>query len=162
VGAPSSVMAPTFLADTARLEYLCWYPPGMTAADALAEVREQLVHAAGLDPWLREHPPVVEQIMDVGPVEIPPDHPLCRALGNAHEAAAVGTRMAGRPDVAAFRAASDATWLDRAGVPVAVYGPGDIRHAHSNDERVAVDEYLCAIRTFALVAVEWCGVADGR
>lgn len=162
VGAPPEVEAPTFLAGKARVEYLCWYPPDTTADQVMQEVERQVTHAAALDPWLREHPPVLETVMDFPPAEVAADHPLCQVLGDAHEVAAAGTRLQGRPDVAAFRAASDATWIGRAGVPAVVYGPGDIRHAHAADERVPIDEYLCAIRTFALAAVEWCGLANGQ
>jgi acetylornithine deacetylase/succinyl-diaminopimelate desuccinylase-like protein len=32
-----------------------------------------------------------------------------------------------------------------------------VRQAHAVDERVAIDELVRACKTYALLAVEWCG-----
>ncbi len=42
-----------------------------------------------------------------------------------------------------------------------MYGPGDLRLAHASDEYVEVDEVVTACRAFALLALDWCGVAEG-
>jgi acetylornithine deacetylase/succinyl-diaminopimelate desuccinylase-like protein len=39
-----------------------------------------------------------------------------------------------------------------------VFGPGDIRDAHTTDESVAVDELADAARALALLIVRFCGV----
>jgi len=77
----------------------------------------------------------------------------------AHQQAAVGTRFAGRPDVVGFAAVEDATWLTKGGVPAISYGPGDLRVAHADDEYVLIDEVITSCKTFAVVAMDWCGVA---
>jgi acetylornithine deacetylase len=83
------------------------------------------------------------------------------ALALSHERAAVGTRFAGPPSVHGFGGVCDATWYEQAGIPAVVYGPGDLRLAHASDEYVEVDEVIAACKTFALLAVEWCGLASG-
>jgi acetylornithine deacetylase len=78
---------------------------------------------------------------------------------SAHEQAATGTRFAGTPDVVGFAAVEDCTWLTRGGVPAISYGPGDLRVAHADDEYVMIDEVVTACKTFAVAAMDWCGVA---
>jgi acetylornithine deacetylase len=61
-----------------------------------------------------------------------------------------------------FGAAMEGTWLERSGIPSIVFGPGDLRVAHSCDEYVVLEEVFTAAQVLACAAVEWCGVADGR
>jgi acetylornithine deacetylase len=44
-------------------------------------------------------------------------------------------------------------------VPAISYGPGDLRVAHADDEYVMIDEVVTACKTFAVAAMDWCGVA---
>ncbi|MCC6315256.1 MAG: M20/M25/M40 family metallo-hydrolase [Thermomicrobiales bacterium] len=44
------------------------------------------------------------------------------------------------------------------GVPTVYCGPGDISHCHTTRERVDLDEFLTAVRIFASLIVEYCGV----
>lgn len=159
VGGPEGVMSAAFLADVTRIEYSCWYPPTESGDAIKAEIEQQIAHAAALDPWLREHPPTVEYTLDFPAADVPVDHPAIAVLQRAHAAAAVGTAVSGPAELQAFRAVSDATWLNQQGVPALVYGPGDAfrGNIHGVDEYVAVDSYLTAIRTFALAAIELCG-----
>jgi acetylornithine deacetylase len=85
---------------------------------------------AGRDPWLREHPPVVDWIKDLIPFELPPAHPLVGELAEAHR------RVLGRePAVGVNPAWSDACYLPRfAGTPAVVYGAGTPGQAHSAGE----------------------------
>jgi acetylornithine deacetylase/succinyl-diaminopimelate desuccinylase-like protein len=40
-----------------------------------------------------------------------------------------------------------------------VFGPGDLRVAHSKDEYVSLDEVIAAAKGLAACAMEWCHVA---
>lgn len=53
----------------------------------------------------------------------------------------------------------EGTWLEREGIPSLVFGPGDLRVAHSKDEAVVVEEVFTAAKVLAAAAMEWCGVA---
>jgi acetylornithine deacetylase len=76
------------------------------------------------------------------------------ATAHAHEAAT------GLPaTIRGFAAVDDATWLNAAGIPAITYGPGDLRAAHAVDEWVDIDEVVTAARTYALLALDWCGLA---
>ena len=82
------------------------------------------MRAAQLDPWLRDNPPVLEWKLNWPAFSVDPDHPICAAVGDAHEIAAAGTRFAGRPEVHGFAAVEDATFLNLGGMPAISYGPG--------------------------------------
>ncbi len=62
--------------------------------------------------------------------------------------------------MAGFPAVDDATWLTLAGIPAITYGPGDLGVAHADDEFVRIDEVIAATKAFALLAMQWCGVAS--
>ena len=74
--------------------------------------------------------------------------------------AAVGTRFAGPPPLRGFAAVEDTSFLNVGGVPAISYGPRDLRVAHADDEYVLIDELVTARRTYAVLALAWCGVAS--
>ena len=93
----------------------------------------------------------------------PAEHAGCRRDHRGHvrgaRARAPGTRFEGPAVVTGFAAVEDASWLTKGGTPAISYGPGDLRVAHADDEYVLIDEVMCAARTYALLAMDWCGVA---
>ncbi len=157
-GGPHGVMVPFFLSEYMTLDYCVWYSPDDDPEDVKREISTQIARAAQLDAWLREHPPVVDWKMN-WPANTPDAVEITEVTCAAHEQAAVGSRFAGRPDVVGFAAVEDATWLTKGGVPAISYGPGDLRVAHADDEYVLIDEVITSCKTFAVVAMDWCGVA---
>lgn len=155
-GAPS----PAYLADRAELDVLAWYPPDVEAEDVRAELERHLLAAAQLDPWLREHPPEFEWLGNWPAASTDWDSPHVQVLARAHE------RVTGMPVLApgplnpsGFPAVTDASFLEAAGIPTVVFGPGDLRRAHAADERIALDEIVTCAATLALAAIDWCGLA---
>ncbi|MCC6222577.1 MAG: M20/M25/M40 family metallo-hydrolase [Thermoleophilia bacterium] len=158
-GGPKGVLVPFFISEYMTLEYCCWYHPDDDPEDVKRELEEHVRRAAQLDPWLREHPPVIEWKLNWPAFSVDPEHPICVAVAAAHELAAAGTRFAGRPAVNGFAAVEDVSFLNLGGVTAISYGPGDLRVAHADDEYVLIDELVTATKTYALLALEWCGVA---
>ena len=157
----SGVEFPLFVPEHMRTEYLVWYPPDDDPEEVKAEIDEHVRQIAATDDWLREHPPRLEWRLHWpanSPAETAGDA-IAAAMGAAHERAAEGTGFAGPAEVAGFPAVDDASWLTLAGIPAISYGPGDLAVAHADDEFVRIDEVMCATRAFALLAMEWCGVA---
>jgi acetylornithine deacetylase/succinyl-diaminopimelate desuccinylase family protein len=158
-GGPSGVLVPFFISEFMTIEYCCWYHPDESPEDVKREIETHVERAAQLDPWLVEHPPVIEWKLDWPPFSVDPEHPIVGAIADAHEAGAVGTRFEGRPEVHGFAAVEDASFLNLGGVTTVSYGPGDLRVAHADDEYCLIDELTTATKTYALLAMEWCGVA---
>lgn len=157
-GGPHGVMVPFFLSEFMTIEYCVWYSPDDDPEAVKREIETHIERAAQTDPWLRAHPPAVEWKLH-WPANVPQAEEITAATVAAHEQAAVGTRFAGTPDVVGFAAVEDCTFLTLGGVPAISYGPGDLRVAHADDEYVLIDEVVTSCKTFAVAAMDWCGVA---
>lgn len=157
-GGPHGVMVPFFLSEFMTIEYCVWYSPDDDPEAVKREIETHIERASQTDPWLRAHPPTVEWKLH-WPANVPQAEEITALTVAAHEQAAVGTRFAGAPDVVGFAAVEDCTFLTLGGVPAISYGPGDLRVAHADDEYVLIDEVVTSCKTFAVAAMDWCGVA---
>jgi acetylornithine deacetylase/succinyl-diaminopimelate desuccinylase family protein len=157
-GGPHGVLVPFVISEFMTIEYCIWYSPDDDPDDVKREIETHVQHLAQTDGWLREHPPKIEWKLN-WPANKPEADEITAATLAAHELAASGTRFAGRPDVVGFAAVEDASFLTLGGTPAISYGPGDLRVAHADDEYVLIDEVICATKTFAALAMSWCGVA---
>ncbi len=121
-----------------------------TVVEAEARIRRSVDRATKADPWLRDNPPTVTVTSrGFGSARTPVDHPLVRELSAAHEevhgepvsvrAAPYGCDMAG--------------WVRRAGVPMVIYGPGNIELAHAPDESVSLGNCARVTEALALATV---------
>ena len=160
VAGTKGVNVPFFVSEFMTIEYCCWYHPDEDPDAVRREIEAHVHRAAQVDPWLREHPPVIEWKLNWPAFSVDADHPICGAIGDAHERASVGTRFAGRPLVRGFAAVEDCSFLNIGGIPTVSYGPGDLRVAHADDEYILIDELVAAAKTYALLALDWCGTAD--
>jgi acetylornithine deacetylase/succinyl-diaminopimelate desuccinylase family protein len=159
-GGSIGVLIPFLVSEFMTIEYCIWYHPDERPEDVRREVEEHIADAARLDPWLREHPPELEWKLNWPASVVDADHPIVAAVADAHERAAEGTRFAGRPPIRGFAAVEDTAFLNIGGVPAISYGPGDIRVAHADDEYVLIDELLTATKTYAMLALDWCGFEE--
>jgi acetylornithine deacetylase len=123
---------------------------------ASAEVRRQFAAAisdvAQRDAWLADHPPQFEWTGgQFDAVEVDAELPAFMALKAAH-AEEFGVEP--EPDGAPY--GSDMRLLvHEAETPAILYGPGDIRQAHSTDEWIAVDEIVRAARVVTAAAARY-------
>jgi acetylornithine deacetylase/succinyl-diaminopimelate desuccinylase family protein len=134
------------------------YLPHERREDVIAEVEERVVAAAALDGWLAKHPPRVEWSPSEHPIEFAaadfePADPPVRMLAEAIRlASGEEARLGGRSGI------TDAGWFHQAGIPVVVFGPGDIQYAHAIDERVHLDDIVAHCQAIALFLCRYCGV----
>lgn len=140
-------------ADWLRLEGRYGVAPDEDLAAARAEFEAAVTEGAARDPWLARRPPVVEWVGG----QFLPGHtdvadPLVTtvtsAVGDVTDGAAA---VVGQPygcDLGLLRAVGD--------IPAVVFGPGDIRQAHTIDEWVDVDDVIASARIVALAAVRFC------
>lgn len=144
-----------FLPDTFRADFAVYYPPERRPAEVRAEIEACIAATSAHDEWLAEHPPTVEWTLDMPPA--------VAGSGSAVHAAAVraSAQVTGRtPSVTGFPAGCDASWLDRAGIPTVIFGPGDLADAHRPNESVSIKHLIEAAKVYALSAVDLCGRSD--
>ncbi|MGW6458368.1 M20 family metallopeptidase [Streptomyces sp. NPDC055078] len=122
---------------------------GVAPGEPLDEVRRAFLRVvadvATRDEWLRDHPPVVRWDHDGLPGwETPGDHGLIAALTAAQRVRTGAERLTG------FTAGSDAAFFGAAGVPTAVFGPGEVTRAHGPDEFIEESAVVDAAGVLAL------------
>jgi acetylornithine deacetylase/succinyl-diaminopimelate desuccinylase len=123
----------------------------------LLRLQELAETAAGPGPMVTAHfTPACPELESHPPLDTDPDHELVRQCGRiAHSLAGVFATPIGVPywsDGALFNTG----WR----VPTIVFGPGDIALAHSDKERLPIDELVKASRINALLAASLLGI-DG-
>jgi len=108
---------------------------GQSEADAATELRACIAAACAADDFLREHPATVEITGGrFGSARVPSDHPLPMGLAETVERV-TGRRPAllGEPYGADMR-----LFVNVGETPCVIFGPGDVKVAHSADEHVAL------------------------
>jgi len=158
-GGPHGVDVPFIISEYCKIEYAIWHHPHETLEDVKSEFEEFVKNASALDEWLRENPPEITWNLHWPPYDTPEDHPICSTIAQSHEKAAIGTKFEGPAIYRGFYAVDDATFLNANGIPSVTYGPGHIHQAHMVDEYVNIDEVIASTKTYALTAMDWCGVS---
>jgi acetylornithine deacetylase len=129
---------------------------GQSPADAEAELRAAVAEACAADDFLRDHPATVEITGGrFGSARVPSDHPLPAGLADV-VAAETGRRPAllGEPYGADMQ-----LFVNVGGTPCVIFGPGDVRDAHSADEHVPLEEVETCARVLAAWVRRELGVA---
>ncbi|WP_246740745.1 M20 family metallopeptidase [Mesorhizobium sp. NZP2298] len=147
-----------YLAESATVGYLVWYPPNERPAAIRAEIENHVHHASQLDSWLRHNPPVFRWESHWPVFDTSTDHPLIQSLV-ADRADVLGALPAGLAQTHSFNAVCDASFIAEKGIPVAAMGPGDLRCAHAVNEFVQLTEVSDCARILARTMMRWCGVA---
>jgi acetylornithine deacetylase len=124
----------------------------MASSKAREQFAAAIADAAQRDPWLAEHPPQIEWYGgQFDAVEVDPELPAFAALSAAHaEEFGVAPELDGAPYGSDMR-----LLVHEANTPAVLYGPGDIRQAHSTDEWIAVDEIVQAARVVTAAAARY-------
>ena len=121
---------------------------GQTPAEAERDLRLAIDDACEADEFLRDHPATVEITGGrFGSARVSSDHPLPTGL------ASIAERVTGRrPDLLGEPYGADMQmFVNHGGTSCVIFGPGDVRVAHSADEHVPLDE----VEACARVLAEW-------
>ena len=121
---------------------------GQSPADAAADLRRAIDAVNASDAFLREHPATVEIVGgQFGSGRVPADHPLPSGL------VVVAEQLTGRrPSLLGEPYGADMRlFINEGNTPCVMYGPGDVKVAHSADEHVSLGE----VETCAKVLAAW-------
>lgn len=154
VGSVRSGDWPSTVAGWAEIEARVGYLPGETREDIRAEIDAACRAAAADDPWMRDHPPVIEWFgWDAEPWQEDPGHPFITSLRDA------GRAVLGHP-VETFSRTSgvDSRFPHYFGFPGVCFGHrGD--NNHGVDEWTDLDSVIQSTKVLAVMIMNWCGVA---
>lgn len=146
---------PSTVAGKASMECRISFIPPQTQAIVRREVENRIAEVAERDPWLREHPPVVEWFgWQAEPWRQDADHPFIGVL--ARTIAELG---GGTPPLVSATAGLDTRFCGALGIAAACTGArGDAMHGA--DEYVTVDSVIETVQVIAATIVAWCGVTS--
>lgn len=147
---------PTAFANKAEIVFNAQYLPSerddkWVGGNVKREIEDLIARVTATDPWLREHPPDIEWLVDADCAETDASHPFVRTCIDSLRQ--IGSE--GKIEGLSFH--TDMGWLVNVGIPTINFGPGDPRLAHHSDEYVPVDEVIDAVKMIALTIMEWCG-----
>jgi acetylornithine deacetylase len=148
---------PTAFANRAVITFNAQYLPAEKDEMGLGsrvkqEILEFVAAVAATDPWLRDHPPQVEWLIDADCGETPADHPFVQTCRGGLEA------LGYNPVIEGVSAHTDMGWFVEVGIPTVNFGGGEMRVAHQSDESIGEDDLLATTAVIARTIVEWCGV----
>ena len=128
--------------------------PGESAQEARTSLENTIKKIATEDPWLKNSPPVLKWVN--GQYEsgkTPMEHPLVKTLTSCHES--VSNK---RAKLEGVTYGSDLRlFTNHANIPAVLYGPGDVRLAHSANEYVEIRDVMRSVEVIANFIVQWCG-----
>ena len=150
VGDPNLMASPS----SAELHFWVDVLPEDDREEMLRRFEQHVIDHAARDPFLAEHPPVLERAImrPFDGVSVPSDHPVIGSLVAGHRAAVGRT-----PEVTGFDAATDSMifnlYTDTAAV---VYGPTG-GGFHAPDEYVDIDGLVSCTKSLAVAVLDFCG-----
>ncbi|MEW5420932.1 acetylornithine deacetylase [Amorphus sp. 3PC139-8] len=148
-----------FIADECRLWITVHFYPDETHQQVVEEIETHIRAVAAADIWLRDNPPTFEwggtsMIEDRGEIfpslNVDPDHPGIKLLSATHEGV-FGTP----PELDVSPSVTDGGWMGDAGIPAAIYGPGELQHAHSVNEQVSIEQLKSYTKVLVRFIHDW-------
>lgn len=126
-----------------------------TIEQVFADLEDLLVKVRTRQPGLKteiSRVPGGMATMIHGPLTIDPAHPIVKSARKA----LAGTGRRG-DDLTVFPAWTDGALISREGkIPTIIWGPGELRYAHSPEENIRLEEVHAAARLYAAAALEFC------
>ncbi len=146
---------PATVAGWAEIEGRVGFPSSESGDDVQKEIERAVKIVAIADPWMKDHPPLVEWWgARREAYEVSPSTPIVETLKKNVDSLVGNCEMYGNSS------ASDAAYLapkigKYGGIPTVSYGPGGAR-AHTIDEYVNLDEVHHVTRVLAATIIDWC------
>jgi acetylornithine deacetylase len=132
---------------------------GVHVGEDVKNVQKQLENsiyrAAEKDPWLRENRPSVEwRGYRFDPASIRLDHPIIESVRTAYrDICKTDPRVEGKTYSSDMR-----FFCNLGGTPAMIFGPGEVRQAHSVDENIKIENLELASKVIILTIIRYCGM----
>jgi acetylornithine deacetylase len=130
--------------------------PGEDPNDIARDLKKTILSVTEKDSWLAKNPPVFALQIWGGrsyPASLPTDHALSRTLSESF------SRVVGKtPEFRGLVSPADMQILINVepSTPALMFGPGDIKAAHSDDEGVPIEELCMSSAVISDFILNWC------
>lgn len=135
---------------------VAYFSPGLgTGKEGIMRVKKMLKDAALNidDEWLKANPPVIKFQHYDDAYMLPSDKQEIKTLTED----AIRDVLGKEPVITQLGGGCDARHFgNQGGIPAIIYGPGDIKMAHSTDEYISLDDYIKGIKVLAVTIYRWC------
>lgn len=115
------------------------------------EVEDYIRKVSETDSWLREHPPIVEWMVNADCAETDSRDPFVQTCMESLE------EIGRKPLMEGCYFHTDMGWPHRVGIPIINFGAGDPAVAHQDNEFIPVNDYIESIKMMAMAIMKWCG-----
>lgn len=153
----------TSVPDSCEVTGSLLFYPDLTAEEVMADIRAAIDRVTASDPWLREHPPVLDLPLDAAsaapwvkePVNVAFHDPAVTTIADCVR------RVRGtEPVVQTSPFVCDANFWFPKGQKSVVFGIGDPSWGiHGANEFLPVDDLILGTKLFAAATMDWCGVS---
>lgn len=149
-----------FIADRCALWVTVHFYPDETFEQVVEEIESHVLAAAAADPWLRDHPPsfrwggrsMLDERGEIFPaLDVDRSHPAVATLTGAY-----AEQTGAQAIVDMSPSVTDGGWFGHARIPAAIFGPGELAHAHAVDESVDPDQLVTFAQVMARFIATWC------
>lgn len=150
---------PTSYAGSAEIVFNAQYLPREKDENGLGswlkkEILDYVAQVSATDEWLRDHPPVIEWIVDADCAEVDDADPFMHTLKGTLSETGMDYGIEG------LGCHTDIGFFSNIGIPTINLGPGSTYVAHQADEHIDLKEvYECA-KLLAAIVINWCGEAE--
>ena len=124
------------------------YLPEETAASVQKEIEALIDKRGEVDPDFKG---TVELVKDFPPLYCPEDEHIVSNIQEARE-----TVLGDRGDLSVWKFGVDGTFLQRAGIPCAGFGPGDESYAHTPEDHVPIADLISSCEVYAEIIRRAC------
>ena len=135
---------------------VAYFSPGLgTGKEGIMRVKKMLKDAALNidDEWLKANPPVIKFQHYDDAYMLPSDKQEIKTLTED----AIRDVLGKEPIITQLGGGCEARHFgNQGGIPAIIYGPGDIKMAHSTDEYISLDDYIKGIKVLAVTIYRWC------
>jgi len=130
--------------------------PGEDLSDVQQQIAEVVHSASNSDPWLKEHPPILDWLVGTHGAEVSMDHPLYQTT-KTNITEVTGIEPHPNPLHTASDIRNPMLFND---IPTVGLGPkgGGLTQTGKHDEWVDVDESVMTIKVLAGMIMDWCEV----
>ena len=92
---------------------------------------------------------------DFPPLYCPEDEHIVAIIRKAREAV-----LGDKGDLSTWKFGVDGTFIQRAGIPCAGFGPGDERFAHTPEDHVPIADLIASCEVYPIFTTSWCLISS--